>query len=339
MLYKQPKSKFWWCRFTTTAGQVRCSTGTTDKKAAELVEAKLKLQHRVDAGAVSPQRTWGEATERWLTETAHKASQYDDINLLRWLDPHLSHRTLDGITTDVVSRVVDERGDIAPATKNRMLALIRAILRKAEREWGWLDNAPTLRFFKTPATRIRWLTRAEAERLLAELEPHAPHLSDMARFTLATGLRAANVTGLEWSQVDLERRVAWVHPDQAKARRAIGVPLNGTALEVLGRWQGRDPTWVFVYKGQRIIQVSTAAWYKALGRAGIENFRWHDLRHTWASWHVQGGTPLHALQELGGWASYTMVLRYAHLAPEHLAEYASRLDGQHTFSIPGGGEG
>ena len=62
-----------------------------------------------------------------------------------------------------------------------------------------------------------------------------------------------------------------------------------------------------------------------MDRAGIQDFRWHDLRHTWASWHVQSGTPLPVLQQLGGWQSYEMVLRYAHLAPEHLAEYADRL--------------
>lgn len=68
-------------------------------------------------------------------------------------------------------------------------------------------------------------------------------------------------------------------------------------------------------------QVSTKAWKKALKRAGIEDFRWRDLRHTWASWHVQSGTPLHVLQELGGWQTATMVRRYAHLAVDHLAAY------------------
>ena len=64
---------------------------------------------------------------------------------------------------------------------------------------------------------------------------------------------------------------------------------------------------------------------KALKRASIENFRWHDLRHTWASWHVQDGTPLHVFQELGGWETPLMVRRYAHLAADHLAAYASRV--------------
>ena len=74
-----------------------------------------------------------------------------------------------------------------------------------------------------------------------------------------------------------------------------------------------------------MIQVSTKAWYAAMERAGIEDFRWHDLRHCWATWHVQNGTPLFALQELGGWESPEMVRRYAHLAADHLAPYAERL--------------
>jgi integrase len=82
---------------------------------------------------------------------------------------------------------------------------------------------------------------------------------------------------------------------------------------------------VFSYRGQPVVQLSTKAWYAALERAGIEDFRWHDLRHTWASWHVQNGTPLFALQELGGWESPGMVRRYAHFGADHLAPYAQRL--------------
>ena len=62
--------------------------------------------------------------------------------------------------------------------------------------------------------------------------------------------------------------------------------------------------------------------------AGIADFRWHDLRHSWASWHVQAGTPLHVLQELGGWESVEMVRRYAHLSSDHLAEYVDRMSGR-----------
>jgi integrase len=82
---------------------------------------------------------------------------------------------------------------------------------------------------------------------------------------------------------------------------------------------------VFTYKGHRVTRANNHAWRKALKRAGISDFRWHDLRHTWASWHVQSGTPLHVLQELGGWESVEMVRRYAHLGSDHLAHYADQL--------------
>lgn len=75
-----------------------------------------------------------------------------------------------------------------------------------------------------------------------------------------------------------------------------------------------------------ITQVNTKAWRNALKRAGIEDFRWHDLRHTFATWHREAGTPTHELQRLGGWKTQSMVERYAHVAPEGLQLAASRLD-------------
>ena len=117
----------------------------------------------------------------------------------------------------------------------------------------------------------------------------------MAIFTLATGLRQNNVKSLKWEDIDLERAHAWIHPDQAKGKTAIAVPLNEDALSVLKKCAGQHDIFVFTYKSNPIDNVSTKAWWKALARAGIEKFRWHDLRHTWASWHVQNGT---SLQEL-----------------------------------------
>jgi len=182
--------------------------------------------------------------------------------------------------------------------------------------------------------RIRFLTHEEARRLLSQLPEH---LADMAAFSLATGLRAANVTGLQWKQVDLDRQRAWIHPDQAKARKAIAVPLNTDAMALVRKQAGKHPTFVFSIHGNPIKQVSTKAWYAALERAGIEDFRWHDLRHCWASWHVQNGTPLFALQELGGWESPEMVQRYAHLAADHLAPYAERLCGARAVEAASNG--
>ncbi len=211
---------------------------------------------------------------------------------------------------------------VSNATVNRMLEVVRAILRRAANDWQWIDRVPAVRMLPEPKRRIRWLTREEADRLLQELPEH---LEAMARFSLATGLRERNVTRLEWSQVDLSRRMAWIHPDQAKARKPIAVPLNNEAVLVLRREYGKHPVRVFTYRGRPVDKANTRAWRQALDRAGIEDFRWHDLRHTWASWHVQNGTPLHVLQELGGWSCYSMVQRYAHLSAEHLAGYADNI--------------
>jgi integrase len=105
------------------------------------------------------------------------------------------------------------------------------------------------------------------------------------------------------------------------------IPLNADAVAALEATRGQHRRWCFTFAGQRIHQSSTA-WDKAKQRAGIEDFRFHDLRHTWASWHVQSGTSLQELMELGGWRSYEMVLRYAHLAPEKLSSVASRIERQ-----------
>ena len=187
---------------------------------------------------------------------------------------------------------------------------------------------------RVPTRRIRFLTHEEAHRLLTELPEH---LADMAAFSLPTGLRAANVTGLQWKQVDLNRQLAWIHPDQAKARKAIAVPLNTEAMALVQKQVGKHRTCVFSFRGKPIKQVSTKAWYQTLERAGIEDFRWHDLRHCWASWHVQSGTPLFALQELGGWESPEMVRRYAHLAADHLAPYAERLCATRAVAVENDG--
>lgn len=119
--------------------------------------------------------------------------------------------------------------------------------------------------------------------------------------------------------------MGWVEAHEAKGGKAIPVPLTDDAIQLLVMQLGGHPEFVFHYQGKRITQVGTKAWRAALRRAGIENFRWHDFRHTWASWHVQNGTPLYALQELGGWSDTEMVQRYAHLTPGHLAADADRL--------------
>lgn len=324
-LYPRKDSKYLWIKFTVNGRRVQESTGTADRQKAQEYHDKLKARLWDESRlGMKPAYTWSQAVVRWLGETRHKASHEGDKIILRWLDPYLGDVELGAIDRDMIDRI--RNGRLAEgrsnATVNRTLEVVRAILRRAVQEWEWLDRHPKVRLLPVAKRRVRFLTREEAKRLIAELPEH---LAAMVTFSLETGLRKSNVTGLEWSQVDLEARKARIHPDQAKAREAIPVPLTEGAMVVLREQERKHARFVFTYRGQPVRQVNTKAWQAALKRAEIEDFRWHDLRHTWASWHAQKGTPMHALQELGGWQTPDMVRRYAHLNVEHLAVYADRM--------------
>lgn len=324
------RGEVWWIDITTPTGdRIRRSARTRDPVKAQEYHDRLKVQlwdqHRL---GVKPERSWEEAVVRWLKDKSHKRSLDKDVERLRWLDKYLRGRMLHHIDRELIDRIGEAKRDASsPATANRHLALVRAILRAARDDWEWIDHAPKVRLFYERQKRVRWITPEEAGRLMAELPDH---LADMVQFTLSTGLRQRNVSFLRWDQVDMKRAVAWIHHDETKAQRAIGVPLNGDALDVLYKRQGVHPEFVFTYQGKPVERCSTHAWHKALKRAEIDNFRWHDLRHTWASWHVQNGTSLQELMELGSWSTYEMVMRYAHLASDHLKHAAHRIDGTFT---------
>jgi integrase len=95
----------------------------------------------------------------------------------------------------------------------------------------------------------------------------------------------------------LEKKHALIHANESKSKRAIPVPLKKQAIAILKGQLGENPVYVFTYQGEPVTRCNNHAWRKALMRAGINNFRWHDLRHIWASWHVQNGTPLYELQQ------------------------------------------
>jgi len=320
-IYKRKET--WWIQFTTPDGRrVQQSAGTQIKQEAQELHDQLKAEAwRVKNLGEKPRHTWQEAVIRWLSESSHKKSIETDKIRLRWLHTHLHNSKLEEITKTKIDAIKSAKQNegVSNATVNRTLALLRSILNRAKQDWEWLDSTPSVRLFPENAARVRWLSHEESDRLIHELPEH---LKAMVRFTLSTGLRESNVTGLQWSQIDMQRHCAWIHADQAKGKKAIAVPLNNDALTVIRQQIGKHDTHVFTYKGNPVTRANNHAWEKALIRAGITDFRWHDLRHTWASWHVQNGTPLHVLKELGGWSDLTMVLRYAHLSSKHLEEYA-----------------
>ncbi len=326
------RGKTYWVDFTAPNGQrIRKSTGTEDKTLAQEYHDKLKVEYwRIQQLGEQPKYSWNDAVVKWLKESDHKSTIDKDKEILRWMDSYLGGMQLNDIRRDKLDEIAEAKAESSSkATANRYMALVRSILRRAAFDWEWLDKPPKIRMYPLKTRRVRWITREQAETLISHLPEHQ---AVMARLAVTTGLRQRNVSYLEWSQVDLNRKVAWIHPDQAKAKKAIGVALNTEAMSVLRGQVGKHPDYVFPYNGKPMHQVNTKAWRKSVEKAGLVDFRWHDLRHTWASWHAQAGTPLHVLQTMGGWETTEMVQRYAHLAVQHLAEHAERIAPDDTIT-------
>jgi integrase len=324
-LYERKDSSVYWVKLHHGGKIVQRSTGTANKVKAQEYHDRLKgsLWEQERLG-VKPRYSWQQAVVKWIEETSDKATHKEDVQKLKWLHPFFGELMLDEITLDAVGRVKAEKHkQVSKATTNRYLAVIRSVLIRARDEWEWVEKVPKIKLFKEPEGRERSLTPEQANRLLVELPPH---LRDMALFTLHTGLRQSNVLQLEWSCVDLARCHAWVRSENSKNRKPISVSLNARAMEVLNRQIGKHATRVFTCKGKPISGVVNQTWKDALARADIQDLRWHDLRHTWATWLRQLGTPTHELQRMGGWKTAAMVERYAHVAPDHLAQAAARLE-------------
>lgn len=322
-LYRRSGTANYWCRFTVGGREIRQSTGTPHREEAEEYETKLRSRYWRETRLGESFHTFGQAGERWLAETDKKSKDKDEQRI-RWFNSFLSDVPLREINRDVLDaarrRLVRE--GLSKTTVNHYMGVVRQLLRQAN-EWGWLDVLPKVPMFRVSLPEPRWLRRDQFDRLLLALPEHT---KQMALFAVATGLRKSNITGLTWDRVDLEAGFAYVPSNQAKAGRGIPIPLNQTAKRVLREQRGKHERWVFVWKGKRIEQVSTKAWRRACKAAGLEGLRFHDLRHTWASWQIQAETPLSVVQALGGWQSPQMVQRYAHLSPGHLKAYAERTE-------------
>ena len=350
-VYQRGKRGIWWVDLTIDGERIKRSAGTTDKRAAEEYAASLARDlWRTKRLGEAPRVTWDHAALAWLEEHQHRKSIEEIKRVLRWITERLQGRSLTSITDSAIRELSAERKrqrigktetsegrPTSNATVNRHLAQLSAVLHYAQAR-GWLPAVPPIAMLPEPSKRVAWLTQEQAARLLDELPAH---LKPIAAFALATGLRETNVRLLTWTQVDTARRVAWVHGEDAKGGKTLHVPLNDEALVVLAVQRGRHARWVFPVphwqkkkrKSDKPVQVADAptgkvsnhAWRKACVRAGVPTLRFHDLRHTWASWHVQAGTPLAVLQELGGWASQAMVQKYAHLGESHLSAWAGNI--------------
>jgi integrase len=220
-------------------------------------------------------------------------------------------------------------------TVNVDLATLSAAINYARKNWEWeIPNPVTGQLLRTPEGRLRYLTREEAHDLLdaAKQSRKAPHLLPFILLALNTGCRKNEMLGLPWADVDLKAKRFTLEGHRTKSGKRRIIPINQAAYDALMTrrlFADRNcPTtpWVFCKKsGERITDIDKA-FNNARKLAKLEDFRIHDLRHTFASWLVMGEVPLIHVRDLLGHATIRMTERYAHLAQDSLIKAVAVLD-------------
>lgn len=254
------------------------------------------------------------------------------------------------------------KAGIKPATVNRDLSRIRGALSRAV-DWGMLAQHPMKSVKQAKGaddSRVRYLSRDEETRLRIALvsrengrrasrerhnawheargtaghqqwaaDGYTDHLAPMALLALNTGMRRGELLGLEWASVNLQAKILTVTAGNAKSRKARHLPLNAEAMDVLTRWKaqaGKGARLVFPSPktGGRMDNINSS-WEEVCSAAELADFRFHDLRHSFASRLVMAGVDLNTVRELLGHSDIRMTLRYAHLAPDKLAEVVAKI--------------
>lgn len=318
-LYRRNNSPYWWVRI---GRKTRESTRTADRADAEEYERALtkrlwRLNELGDRGAV----TWKEAAERWLDSSAKPRKR--DREILKWLEPRLGREAVGVVDSDALEELRKDGlvDGWSHSTVDRMMNTVSAVLH-ACLDWNYLDRIPSMPMYDAPGEEPRALTHEEFDRLCYQLPMH---LNLAAKFAVFTLLRMRAMLKLEWRRVDLAGKRIWIPGAHQKAGRTHGLSLSGRSVAILRALRWLSPPacpYVFVWNGEPIDNCNTAAFKKAVKRAGLDPFRWHDLRHTGASWAVQNGATLQEVMQLGDWKDYRSVLRYAHLAPSQTARAA-----------------
>ena len=251
---------------------------------------------------------------------------------------------------------------VKAVTLNREVAMLKAALNQAVK-WKILDEYPLKGLGMLPERdsqqKVRYLSQEEEKSLMDALDsreerirterdsandwrvergyklyqdlrllPYADHLKPMVLLSLNTGLRKGELLHLAWGNVDLQQAMLTVQADVAKSGKVRHVPLNETALSSLKGWRkcSKGNAWVFPSKEGKPFDHVNKSWRNLLHDAGIVDFRWHDMRHDFASKLVMAGVDLNTVRELLGHSDLKMTIRYAHLAPEHKRAAVEALD-------------
>lgn len=287
----------------------------------------------------------------------------DTVSRLRYNFSHLLKRPLTEITPWVIEKWRSEQIKTLKAkpTINRDVATLKAALSKAV-TWKIIDANPLteVKPVKTDTKgKVRYLSENEESQIrntlaarderkkverengnrwrrerdyeeLPSLEGkvYADHITPMVLLTLNTGIRRGEAFDLTWEHINFKTRVLTVEGETAKSSQTRHLPLNDEALSVLSAWRAQGVGGALVFPGKNGGRLDNVrkAWAGVLTDAGIQDFRWHDLRHTFASNLVMKGIPLNTVRELLGHADLTTTLRYAHLAPDHKADAVAVLN-------------
>lgn len=333
-LYRRPQGKVWWMNFMYHGRQVRRSTGTADRRLAEKVLGKVGSQiveGRFFETLEETTRTFEELMERYLSEHAAKKSQPRHYRgYANSLTAFFGGRTLAEITPKLIVEYKNSRyaAGLKPASINRELASLKKAFNLAVREWEWCRDNPVSRVSmeRENNQRDRWLSVEEETRLL---QACAPWLHDLVIFALHTGMRMGEILELTWRGVDVSRRTVMVFRSKNGERRTI--PVNQTVLTVLkekAKVRSLKTDVIFCSKVFTPIESGhlRRSFRLALSKAKIEDFHFHDVRHTFATRLVQAGVDIYKVQRLLGHKSPTMTQRYAHHYPESLRDGVEILD-------------
>ena len=308
--------------------RIQKSLETSDRKLAKAIEAKVRteiVEGTYFEKLIGRNKTFKDMMDKFMEEHAPKVSYSMQKSYSSYLKHLMSFfkSGLIAITPKEISKYkVLRKGEGAmPATTNRELAMLSKAFNLAVNEWEWLKDNPVSRVPKEKENnkRDRWLTQDDECRLIK----HCPAwLSDIVVFALNTGLRQDELLSLQWSRVSFEREDMLI--DKTKSGKPRAVPLNQIAINILNqRSKAKIRTikdLVFpTFNGTKILPSNLRrAFYEALRKAGIENFKFHDLRHTFATRLAQRGIDIYKIAKLLGHEDIRMTQRYSHHSPESL---------------------
>ncbi|MDZ4734448.1 MAG: site-specific integrase [Nitrospirota bacterium] len=324
-------------RLSYQGRQIRRSTDATDKKLAERIYHKVRVQLAEghwfprDAGA---EKTVRDLLERYLREhsapnkapTTHRCDQSRAQRLIRTF----GDLTLQEMRPSLLAAYKATRRAEGAAAKtiNHDLSLLGHAFQLAVKEWEWVAENPVHKVSKEKVRNLieRWLTVEEEQRLLAA---SPGWLQEIIVFAINTGFRQSEILNLQWGQVDLFRRTITLLEQKNGGRDTL--PVNATTLEVLkARAKVRSRTTDYVFSNgagnRRDARDLLRVFYPAMQQADVRRFRFHDLRHTFATRLVQAGADIYTVQKLGRWKTISMVQRYAHHHAESLRAGIEILD-------------